>query len=417
MIFIKNECSNDINLLRTILGNDILNDKYVQEKIIFMERKKYLEKHGYKIWQGKDNKWYTRIPDEKTKYKNRLVKRTTEEDLENFIINYYKSTEEKPKLEFCQRWDIWMNRQKRCGVSDNTINKYKADYRRFILDDELEHMNICKITDDDLKEFIIRKLKNANISYKALKSLYGYLLGVFEKTCKDKIIEKNPCVYLDLPEFKKLCSTPKIQRKDERILNDNELQLLKMQLNKGYSKKPYYITQYAVEFAIYTGMRVGEISALKWENISFEDKVIIINASEKYNRETKEYFIDKTKNGKERYFPLTEQIEKFLVRLKKVELQYNYLTDFVFSNENGRIHAKAISSCAMLKTEQAGIGRKSIHALRRTLNSKMKCMGVSSTVAASLLGHTEKVNQNNYTYDVTNLEYKMELISKLEETS
>lgn len=43
------------------------------------------------------------------------------------------------------------------------------------------------------------------------------------------------------------------------------------------------------------------------------------------------------------------------------------------------------------KCEQAGISVKSIHALRRTLNSKMKCRGVSSTVAASLLGHTEEV--------------------------
>ena len=50
--------------------------------------------------------------------------------------------------------------------------------------------------------------------------------------------------------------------------------------------------------------------------------------------------------------------------------------------------------------------KKSIHAIRRTLNSNMKCAGVSGTVAASLLGHTEKVNEENYRYDVSSMEEK-----------
>lgn len=40
-------------------------------------------------------------------------------------------------------------------------------------------------------------------------------------------------------------------------------------------------------------MRVGEISALKWEDIN--ENYISINKSEKYNRNTKEYYIGKTK--------------------------------------------------------------------------------------------------------------------------
>lgn len=40
------------------------------------------------------------------------------------------------------------------------------------------------------------------------------------------------------------------------------------------------------------------------------------------------------------------------------------------------------------------------------MNSNMKCAGVSGTVAASLLGHTEKVNEENYTYDVSSMEEK-----------
>ena len=53
------------------------------------------------------------------------------------------------------------------------------------------------------------------------------------------------------------------------------------------------------------------ISALTWNDIT-EDG-IIIDKSEKYNRKTKEYYIDSTKNGKERIFPMTMQIKNCLI--------------------------------------------------------------------------------------------------------
>ena len=57
---------------------------------------------------------------------------------------------------------------------------------------------------------------------------------------------------------------------------------------------------------------------------------------------------------------------------------------------------------------------KSIHAIRRTFNSNLKCNGVSTTVASSLLGHTERVNEQNYTYDVTGMAEKIAVITTLQ---
>ena len=81
-------------------------------------------------------------------------------------------------------------------------------------------------------------------------------------------------------------------------------------------------------------------------------------------------------------------MEQVLSRVKKEEMKNGFLGEFVFSNEKGRIHA-----------------------IRRTLNSNLRCSGMSATVAASILGHTEKVNEENYTYDVSNMEYKAAIIS------
>ena len=121
---------------------------------------------------------------------------------------------------------------------------------------------------------------------------------------------------------------------------------------------------YAVELSLYTGMRAGELAGLKWENVL-------------------------------------------------IQKMYGSYDGYVFSTAEGNAHCKTISDCIRNKCIQIGIPTKGIHSVRRTVNSKMRCSGVSSTVAASLLGHTEEVNNANYTYDITNMDYKMEIVKKM----
>ncbi|MDY3818392.1 MAG: hypothetical protein SO019_04995, partial [Lachnospiraceae bacterium] len=112
---------------------------------------------------------------------------------------------------------------------------------------------------------------------------------------------------------------------------------------------------------------------------------------------------------------MTEEIKSLLRKVKKIEEENGYLCEWVFANEGGRIHAPVISSCSKTKCRQLGIDEKGIHAYRKTLNSKMRCSGVSSTVAASILGHTKEVNEQYYTFDVTDMEAKSRIVSRINE--
>ena len=105
--------------------------------------------------------------------------------------------------------------------------------------------------------------------------------------------------------------------------------------------------------------------------------------------------------------PLTDDMARVLRKVKEFEFKNGWLGEYVFQDDRGRVYASRISDCAVNNTTTAEFhNKKSIHAVRRTLNSNMKCAGVSGTVAASLLGHTEKVNEENYTYDVSSMEEK-----------
>ena len=56
---------------------------------------------------------------------------------------------------------------------------------------------------------------------------------------------------------------------------------------------------------------------------------------------------------------------------------------------------------------------KSIHTARRTLNSELIASGAPRAMCCALIGNTELVNETFYTYDVSTKDYKLEMVSKI----
>ncbi len=84
-----------------------------------------------------------------------------------------------------------------------------------------------------------------------------------------------------------------------------------------------YIQDYAIELATLTGMRVGELAALKWECISKDE--LSINYSEHrmdFDDKPCEYYIGEPKNGKCRPFPMSDEIQALLDRVKAVQTEH-----------------------------------------------------------------------------------------------
>lgn len=402
----------NINDFQKAIKHGIINEAYVRECIENMKREQILEQHSYKITQGKDGNWRTYVKDSTKPSGCRLIKKSTEKKLQDELVKYYGEQKNKA-LTFKDVYFQWREVQEKL-VTDNTAYKYDTDYNRFLKDSAFEQLPIARITEDIIKVFFHDSIKQNNLTKGAFKKLYGYVNNTFAKAYREKIIIENPMIHFVCKQFYTYCE--EVDKPIEKqIFSEEEEQQILEKLHSEYVSKPNYIPNYAVEFASLTGMRVGEIVALKWEDIHTEGKLsyFVINKSEKYNRKTKEYFIDKTKNKKIRKFPIDDKIKRFLFEVKKVQFKYGFYGEWVFANEEGRIHAPVVSSCIKNKCRQLNITEKGIHAFRKTLNSELRCSGVSEVVASALLGHSPQVNREYYTFDTSSMQDKTEIIARI----
>ena len=142
------------------------------------------------------------------------------------------------------------------------------------------------IDEEYLELFFDELLSEKEVPYRALKALFGYLKGVFDKSIRDGLIESNPCLKIDLPLYKRRCKQAIVKMPEERTFSQSEKNRLINSLNKKRKERPDDVLPYAVELALYTGMRVGELSGLMWNDIDEVNKRIIIRHSEKLNRLT-----------------------------------------------------------------------------------------------------------------------------------
>ncbi len=383
-------------------------------KVETMKNNEYLTHHPYKIWSNTDStKWYTYVFDD-IKDKRRLIKRNKKEDIDKFLIDFYKKQEARNQIiTIHDYFPVWIERQKQCGRGDSTIKKYYSDYKRFFeKDEQIDKIDITKITEIDIEEYIFRLLDRLVLKKQAFSQMFHMLNGILEKARKDRIIYENPCSHVDISIYTQRCKKQEFDQ-NKRVLNEDECKKLMDILKKDRYMRPNYIPSYAIELALLTGMRAGELAFLKWDHIKTKEGYIEICGSEKLNQKTYEYYDSETKTQKTRRIPLTVEMKDFFKNLKLVQMKYGYLGEYVFTDHRGRIHRGTLCSCARNKCSQAGLNAKGLQVARRTFNSQLRTQGVSTVIAASILGHSEEVNNKFYTYDVSSMEHKKDIVENI----
>lgn len=386
----------------------------IQEQIEMDNRNKILKMHPYSItFNNRNGRWYTRFNvDGKVIQRNRKTK----SELEDYIVSFYSADNEpeKPGITFSDAHDKWLTMQEEYGRVPNSIRRYETDWNRFFAGTEFAQMNIFDITSRDIEIFVINNIKKFNLKRRSADMLYSCIRGVFYNAVMDRLLkaEDDPCVYVDKKKFVKFYNTDG-KTIEQRTVSEDDMKILISKINKDIDKNPTYVYPYGVHLAILTGMRVGEIAGLRWGHV--HDDYIQICESEKYDVVNKTYYQDKTKTGKIRNIPITKSIKSLLDIMRNLQMNFGAVDDFVLSIGKNKLRCKNLTAYMNHKCEQLHFkDHKSIHAIRRTINSYLRFDGVSATEAGSIIGNTPKVNDAHYTYDIQDITKKKEYLEKAE---
>ena len=290
----------------------------IMEGIIMRELLK--EVHKYKITMSGD-RWTTRVPDPTKPKGLRQVKKKSRADLYKYLLEFYAIAETSKDITFGELFTEWIEykRQfvgaKNKGLSPSTIRRYERDYANYLAASNLAGNNVNKITavflQSELKNII--EINGGNKNHRAMymkcfKNIFGYINEMYEYAIQKQYVTEAPIKYVDKRLLLTFCEPDPIKPDKDRVLTTREMSALFTAVMGHERRHCRYMPNYAIELAMLTGMRVGEIAALHWTDI--DDEYIHVNYSEHrldYVDRPCEYVIGEPKNRKHRHIPITPE--------------------------------------------------------------------------------------------------------------
>lgn len=329
------------------------------------------------------------------KYKQRWetcqgTKREAEKRLAELIQQANNGTYIKPeKITVAEYLDSWVETYGKANLSLSSYQRYKTGIEKHINPvigniplSKLQPIHIQEMYSHDLAEGRKDNKKTVGKSLSPTTVLYHHriLHKALGQAVKLRLLSRNPSDYVD---------RPKKEKKEMVILLEREIKLLLDTVKNSYLYMPVYL-------AIYTGMRMGEILGLTWQDIDLNRGVIRIRQS-LYQRTPGDPLFKQPKTpGSRRTIDISPVVVKTLREHKKNQTKERLAWgegykdyNLVCCLQNGdTINPPTLSSRFRVMAQRAGLF-VTFHGLRHVHASLLLKAGIPAKVVAERLGHSQ----------------------------
>ena len=236
-------------------------------------------------------------------------------------------------------FDMWRSLKK--GLKENTFQNYIYMYEQFARDD-IGQLKIGTLKRSDIRRYYNRLIDERNLKIATVDNIHTVLHQIIDLAVEDGYLRTN----ISDNALKELKQTRNLFTEKRMALTVPEQELFVEFL----SKSPMYQHWFPIfSLMLGTGLRVGEATGLRWEDIDFENNTISVNHTLVYFNHSKGgcYFginSPKTRAG-ERTVPMIESVREALMQEKEnqrlagitCDVRVDGYTDFVFVNRFGNV--------------------------------------------------------------------------------
>lgn len=297
--------------------------------------------------------------------------------------------------------DTWLNKYQKITIKLRTYLKYEDIINKHI-NPILGDYELDNLTSNVLQDFVLYKLNNGNLVSKEKLSDNSVIAIV---SLLKQALRQAVFLGVASTQYTSHIKLPTIKEKEIMAFNRLEQQKLETYCFKS---KPNYI---GIIICLYTGIRLGELLALTWDDIDFDKKLLRVNKTVYTITKNgkNEAYIDKPKTKQSnRIIPLPKQLISLLKKNKKKSISNYIITTKTGGIVQNRSYQKTFKSIL----RKCNIPYKNFHSLRHTFATRALELGMDVKTLSEILGHKNStITLNRYSHSL--LEHKVEFMNKV----
>lgn len=401
--------SENLKLLELALKNDIL-DSSDMEKIKESMKKKTLEKlknelkplHPHTIRQNeKDHRWRTRVPDKSCKSGLRMIVKTSEEDLYKALSDYYglEWYDDEDRVTLESFYPTWLKYKALHTNSETYISRIDSDWKAYYLGTPIVKKPLRKLNKLTLDVWAHELIKKHSMTKTQYYNSTVIMRQALDYAADLNLILENPFKYVKIDGKRMFRKVKKKPDATQVYQTAEENAITELAWKDYYSHNcTYDLAPLAIPFLFQTGLRIGELCAVRYEDIESPD---YIHIQRMYNKDTKKIIEHAKTDCGDRQVILTQKAREIIetARSRQKETGADSI-GYIFSMDGKPLPQYAVAYRFRKYCKEYGTTVKSSHKVRKTYISTLLDAHVNINTVRELVGHSdERTTLKNYCFD------------------
>ncbi|MGM0214866.1 tyrosine-type recombinase/integrase [Enterococcus sp. AZ109] len=363
-------------------------------------------RRGENIYRRKDKRWEGRYAvgkntNGKTKYRS-VYGKTLQEVREKLYpqkmkYQFLMDFQGEAAILFCE-WGLHWLQEIKPAIKQSTYANYEHKLVHYVFsligDYNLNELN------EEIAEQLLAHLKEQELQSSTIHAIFRIINQCLHSALNKELIKENPFTSIQLPKV--------IKKKNQSLTKQEQKRLEEAALKREEGKGiPVFL-------ALHAGLRIGEIAALSWKDIDFENRMIHVEATyqrvsnSEDQRKTVLVYMDSKTPSATRSIPMSLMLTQLLWKRKQESTG-----SYVVSGKNYPSEPRLLTYHFHQIREEANLAGVNFHRLRHTFATRcLESNGDIMSVSA-LMGHSS-TQMTLDTYAGSLMEQRIRVVEQME---